>query len=84
MEFVGEEVCWIGQHGPTQGIAQVIIDGTLAATVDQYAATPAFLMTSFVTSGLSYGPHSIAVEVSTKRNRQASGSDIIINAFDVI
>jgi photosystem II stability/assembly factor-like uncharacterized protein len=84
IDFVGQEVRWIGMHGPKQGIAKVMIDGKCVATVDQYAETPAYLMVSFVASDLAYGPHSIFVEVSTDRNIQSSGTHIIIDAFDVI
>jgi len=64
-------------------MARVRIDDRLVATVDQYRATPSYSATSFTASGLTYGRHSIVVEVSTDRNPQTSGTDIIIDAFDV-
>jgi hypothetical protein len=83
MEFVGKEVRWIGMHGPKQGMANVMIDGKLAVTVDQYAADPVFSQLSFEVSDLDYGPHTIAVEVIPERHLQSSGSTITIDAFDV-
>jgi len=83
LDFVGQEVRWIGMHGPKQGIAKVMIDGKFAATVDQYAQTAALSVVSFIASDLSYGPHLISVEVSPDKNIQSSGTYIIIDAFDV-
>jgi hypothetical protein len=83
MEFVGQEVRWIGVQGPGQGIANVLIDGNHVAIVDQYARTPAFSVASFVASDLSYGPHCIAVEVCGERNTRSTGRLITIDAFDV-
>jgi hypothetical protein len=83
MDFVGQEIAWIGMQGPGQGIAHVAIDGQRAAAVDQYAEAPMFSVVSFVARGLSYGPHSISVEVSTERNTRSAGTRIVIDAFDV-
>ena len=83
MDFVGQEIRWIGMHGPGQGVAKVFIDGTRVGTVDQYAEKPAFSVVSFVASNLSYGPHSIAVEVAAERNKRSTGRRITIDAFDI-
>jgi hypothetical protein len=84
MEFVGHEARWIGKQGPGHGVARLLIDDVLVVTVDQYAATLSFAVVSFVATELSYGPHTIVVEVTSDRNRQSVGNDIIIDAFDVI
>jgi hypothetical protein len=84
MEFVGQEVRWIGMQGPRHGMARVLIDGKFVEVVDQYAATASFSITSFIAAGLSSGPHTIVVEVATERNRRSSGTDVIIDAFDVV
>ncbi len=83
MEFVGQEVRWIGRQGPRHGMAQVLIDGMLVTTVDQYAANLSFATVSFEAKELSHGPHTIVVEVTSDRNPRSSGNDIVIDAFDV-
>jgi hypothetical protein len=83
MEFVGNDVRWIGKLGPTHGMAQVFIDGMLVTTVDQYAASLSFEAVSFQARELSHGAHVIVIQVTSDRNPQSSGNDIIIDAFDV-
>jgi hypothetical protein len=65
-------------------MARVLIDGKFVEVVDQYATTASFSITSFIAAGLSYGPHTILVEIATQRNGRSSGTDVIIDAFDVV
>ena len=83
MEFVGREVRWIGQHGPRHGVARVLIDGVLSATVDQYAPTVCFETQTFGLATLSRGPHAITVEVTGTGNPRSAGHNIVIDAFEV-
>jgi photosystem II stability/assembly factor-like uncharacterized protein len=84
MEFVGRGVCWIGRRGPTHGAARVLIDDVVLATVDQYAPTLSFGVVSFAATELPRGPHIITIEVITNRNRRSRGSEIIVDALDVV
>jgi glucosylceramidase len=83
LHFVGKQVRWIGMRGPRQGVAKVLIDGELVGTVDQYAEIPAFSVTSFVSSNLAPGSHSISVEVTDARRTRSPVGDIVVDAFDV-
>jgi len=83
MEFVGQEASWIGRQGPDQGMAKVLIDGELAAVVDQYAEAPSFSIPSYVAAGLRFGPHTMVVEVIADKNPRSAGTNVIIDAFDI-
>ena len=78
--FTGREVAWVGSLGPNRGRAKVYIDGSLAATVDLYAATRRHRRILFSTSWESEGAHTIKVKVVTPGNR-SSGSRVDVDAF---
>ena len=81
--FVGSELRWIGMRGPDQGKANVLIDGRVVGSVDQYAETKEFSVMSFVSSDLTHGPHSVVIEVGGNLNDPASHRRVVIDAFDV-
>jgi subtilisin family serine protease len=61
--FTGRAVAWVSAVGPTRGSARVFIDGTLAATVSQYRADPAYRRVVFERSWPSGASHTIRIEV---------------------
>jgi GH25 family lysozyme M1 (1,4-beta-N-acetylmuramidase) len=80
--FVGSGVQWQTMRGPHQGRAQIFVDGALAKTVDNFAATPAPAVRSI--SGLAAGPHEIRIVVLGMSRPAAAGTEISIDAFTVI
>jgi hypothetical protein len=83
VSFTGTGVSWIGLRGPSYGIARVLVDGVLAATVDTYAATEEVQAVVYTASGLSDGAHTLTVEVAGERNPASIDSLIVVDAFDV-
>ena len=81
--FTGLAVSWIGSRGPGAGIARVLLDGTPVATVDAFATTEQAPAVLFTASALTDTAHTLAVEVTGDRNPNATGSSIVIDAFDV-
>jgi hypothetical protein len=81
--FTGSAVSWLGFRGPYTGIARVYLDGTLAETIDTYAATEQVGAVLFTRSGLTDTPHTLAIEVTGDRNPAASNNVIYVDAFDV-
>jgi subtilisin family serine protease len=82
--FTGTEVSWIGLPCESCGIARVLIDGTLAATVDTFAPTrPAASRPIFVSRALSAGTHTLVIEVTETQNAGSTGAFIVVDAFDV-
>ena len=78
--FTGREVAWIGSLGPNRGRAKVYIDGSLAATVDLYAATHRHRRVLFSADWESAGVHTIKVKVISKGSL-SSGARVVVDAF---
>ena len=83
ISFKGTGVSWIGLRGPTYGIARVLVDGVLAATVDTYAPTEEVQAVVYTATGLSDGAHTLTVEVTGSRNPSSIDALIVVDAFDV-
>jgi hypothetical protein len=83
--FTGTGVRWIGYLGSNVGIARVLIDGVLVATVDSYAGLQEhFQGVSFSATGLTDGPHTLSIQVTGTRNPSSSNPRIVIDAFEVL
>jgi hypothetical protein len=83
--FTGTGVRWIGYLGSNVGIARVLIDGVLVATVDSYAGLQEhFQGVSFSAAGLTDGPHTLTIQVTGTRNPSSSNPRIVIDAFEVL
>lgn len=64
------------------GKAKVYFDGVYVGMVDLYTSTPKFQQVLQAT-GLSPGSHTVILEVSGQKNRNATGYYINIDAFEV-
>jgi len=83
VSFNGTGVSWIGWRGPSNGMARVLVDGALAATVDTYAATEDVQTVLYTASGLSDGAHTFTIEVTGDRNPASIDALVAVDAFDV-
>jgi hypothetical protein len=82
LAFSGTSVSWMSSMGPGQGRAQVIIDGTVVETVDNYAA--AFAPHKARTyGGLASGAHTIKVVVLGQHSTSSLGSTIVSDGFSL-
>jgi len=79
--FSGTAVSWIGYRDPWSGIARVYLDGTLRAEIDTYAAATQAQTCIYTLSGLPPGDHTLAVEVSGRRNPLSLAGWIWVDAF---
>ncbi|MHB0976421.1 MAG: hypothetical protein ACYC1U_04405 [Candidatus Aquicultorales bacterium] len=84
LTFEGTGVTFFTAKQSDCGIAKVYVDGVLKDTVDLYSADPQVRQRAFTTSGLSPGTHTITVEVQGEHHSPASGSDVMIDAFEVV
>jgi acyl carrier protein len=83
LSFSGTAAGWISMRGPQMGIAHVFVDGAHVSTVDAYAAAEQIGAVLFTASGLSNGPHTLAIEATGTRNPAASEIYVVVDAFDV-
>jgi photosystem II stability/assembly factor-like uncharacterized protein len=83
LDFVGTGISWLGTKASDQGIARVYLDGKYMSDVDQFSASRMPTAPSFSITGLTYGPHTIEIEVSGAKNSQSTGCRIEVDAFDI-
>ena len=83
LSFTGTGVSWIGFKGSFAGIANVYLDGPLVATVDSYAAAETVQAVLYATSGLTSGPHTLAIEATGTRNAASVDNIVVVDAFDI-
>jgi len=82
LSFNGTGVSWISFKGTFGGIAQVLLDGTLVATVDTFATSDQPQAVVFTASGLPAGSHILTIKV-TGTSSTGGGTFIVVDAFDV-
>lgn len=81
--FDGPTVRWIGPDSSNHGTADVYIDGVKKATVDSYAASPAFQRVLFEANDLGAGPHTLRIVVTGEKGTAASqGTFVSVDAID--
>ena len=80
--FTGTSVSWIGcRKSSAGGTARVILDGVVVQQVNLHESYPieGYQKTVFRADGLSNGPHTLTVEVTSP----TGGSYVVVDAFDV-
>jgi hypothetical protein len=80
IDFDGTSVALIYKAGPDCGIGRVLIDGQVGRSfeLDTYSATVEWNRRTTVADDLSAGPHTIAVEVTGKKNPKSNDTYIQI------
>ena len=84
LTFSGTGIRWIGYKAAWGGIAQVLLDGAPAATVDTYAPTEQAQAVMYTATGLAAGVHTITIKVTGTWNPAGCCSWVVIDAFDVM
>jgi beta-galactosidase GanA len=84
LDFTGTAVQWIGPKNTNGGIADVYLDGSLAATVDTYSpAGKLFQQVLFSQTGLAAGSHTLEIVVTGTQNPASSADTVVIDAINV-
>ncbi len=81
--FTGTGVQWIGFSDPWSGIAQVYLDGALAATIDTYAATQTAQKVQYAVSNLANTSHTLTIVATGTMDASSQGQWVWVNAFAV-
>ncbi len=82
--FNGTGVSWIGARGTQSGIAQVFLDGILAAEVDAYSTTEQIQAALFTATGLANASHTLTILVTGRQNIAAQNALVVVDAFEVV
>lgn len=75
----GRQFTWFSYRGPDQGIAQVIVDGQLKATVDLYNAAPEYQYPRKFKK-LGAGKHVVFIRVTPNKNPNSSNTNVVLDA----
>ncbi len=81
--FSGTSVSWIGGRWVEEGIARVLLDGSLAAVVDTYSKTKEVQVPLFTAVGLADTSHTLTIEVTGQKNVASNLAFVLVDAFDV-
>lgn len=82
--FSGTAVRYIGARNHNLGKVDILLDGTLTATVDAYAATKQYQQTLFEIANLTPGNHTLRVVVRGDKNAAASDTYALIDGFSPV
>ncbi|MDT8715431.1 hypothetical protein IAI10_02010 [Clostridium sp. 19966] len=83
-KFKGTGIALVTCTYPDRGIANVYVDGILDTTVDNYSSTQQWNKVIYTKTGLTFGEHTIKIEVTNTKNPSATGYKILIDYFQVI
>jgi hypothetical protein len=83
LAFAGTGVSWIGYRDEWCGIADVVLDGRVRATVDTYATPAESQVVLYTIAGLSEGTHTLTVQPTGRHRPASGGSWIWVDAFAV-
>ncbi|WP_328472824.1 glycoside hydrolase family 2 protein [Streptomyces sp. NBC_00448] len=83
-DFWGNGVRVVCPKGPTQGIAEISVDGGAATRVDLYAAAKNAAQKVFELANLPEGRHTVSVRVTGDKNTAASDTFVSLDAFEVL
>ncbi len=82
--FSGTSLSWLAKKSPLYGVAQVTVDGTAVSTVDLYDANTRYRQIVWDTGKLADGLHTVRIEWTGDGNEAAAGTNISVDAFDVL
>lgn len=84
VNFTGTSIRWLGSRGRSMGIATVSVDGGPAKTVNLFARPMDEAHSDIIVlNDLSNGPHTLTITVTGQADSQASGSRVVVDAFDI-
>jgi hypothetical protein len=84
LNFNGTGIAWIAYRDEWSGLARVILDNELQATIDTYLIAGQARTAAYTIEGLPLGDHSLRIEVTGTHNLRSQGSWVWLDAFDVI
>ncbi len=83
LDFVGTSVAWIGYRDEWSGLADVLLDGELQATIDTFAKPAQAQATLFQAHGLREGRHTLTIRPKGNHQKDSAGSWVWVDAFIV-
>ena len=81
--FQGSTIVFQFARDPSFGIAEILIDGKAATTIDEYGATPSFRQKA-IFNGLREDAHLLTIRVSGQRNPLSHDTLVSLDALTVV
>ena len=81
--FAGNRVIFNGVNGAQSGKADIYLDGSLVATIDQYQSGSPVIVAAYDSGVIAQGTHTIRVVVKGTKNPSSAGYYIAVNGFDI-
>jgi hypothetical protein len=81
--FTGTGIRWLAYRDQWSGIANVYLDGALAATVDTYVNGDFPQSDGYELIGLPPAKHTLSIEVTGTHSAHSHGAWVWVDAFDV-
>jgi hypothetical protein len=81
LTFTGTQVKWLATKFSNRGHAEVFLDGTFQATIDQYNSTVLYQQEVFAKTGLPDAPHVLKIVCKGTKNASSTGAFIDVDAF---
>ncbi|WP_185819463.1 CotH kinase family protein [Salibacterium salarium] len=82
--FEGTGIRWLGFKGPTQGIADIEIDGEAVEEVDTFAKESSFNRELVSIDGLEEGQHTMTITVTGEKQEKSNNNRVHIDSFEVL
>lgn len=79
--FTGNSIAWITSFSNNRGIAEITLDGVAQPNVDLYSATLQTRRMRFSAQGLTQGPHTLVIRVSSLKNARSTDRRVDVDAF---
>jgi cell wall-associated NlpC family hydrolase len=83
LTFSGSYLAWIAKKSPVYGKAKVTLDGGVPVVIDLYAASALWKQKVWERT-LAPGTHTLKIEWTGTRNAAATGTNISVDAFDLL
>lgn len=84
VSFTGTRLDWVTITNAAMGIAEVSVDGGTPVEVDLYSSSTAYQVPVWTTGTLANGPHTVAIAWTGRKNPASSGTNVGVDAFDVV
>ena len=81
LTFTGAAASFVTTVSSGRGICEIWIDGSLATTIDTYAASTTKKRVAFATPRLNYGSHTIEIRVKGSKRSASTSARVDVDAF---
>ena len=83
LNFIGNKVRFYSHTNAWRGKANIYIDDIKTGTIDTYSQEEMLDVLAYESEELSYGSHTIKIEISGEKNEKSNAAKIAIYRFEI-